>query len=76
MHRARDRQRGGALVALKHMYLQQEGVLPLHVQRELEVLRGVHDPALVSLLDVRQEVGARGHWQLHQQAQQPCRLRA
>jgi serine/threonine protein kinase len=55
VHRARDRETG-ALVALKHMYLQEEGVLPLHVQRELCLLRAVRHPAVVSLLGVQQQV--------------------
>ena len=56
MHRARHRATGG-LVALKHMFLQEEGVLPLHVQRELHLLRTVKHPTVVSLLGVKQQVG-------------------
>ena len=55
MHRARDRETGD-LVALKHMYLQEEGVLPRHVYRELRLLRTVRHPAVVSLLGVQQQV--------------------
>ena len=63
VHRARDRTTG-ALVALKHMYLPHEGAaLPRHVCRELAALTWAprppdlrRHPALVSLLDVRQQV--------------------
>ncbi len=57
MHRARDKQSGEA-VALKVSYLQQEGELPRHTQRELRVLRALAgQPTIVQLLDVRQQVG-------------------
>lgn len=59
VHRARDR-RSGALVALKHMFLREEGELPRHVLRELAVLLSVRHPAIVSLLDVKQEVRCAG----------------
>lgn len=42
------------------MYLPEEaadgGELPLHIRRELQVLRGLQHPGIVSLLDVRQQV--------------------
>jgi hypothetical protein len=40
------------------MFLQEEGVLPLHVQRELQLLRSVRHPAVIGLLQVKQQV----HW--------------
>lgn len=74
VHRARDRRSGG-LVALKHSYLPEGGALPRHVLRELAVLRAVHHPRLVSLLDYRQQVcaGAGSGWLLRGR---PCSLRA
>lgn len=62
VHRARDRQ-SGAVVALKVSYLQQEGELPRHVRRELRVLRALAgQPAIVQLLDMRQQVRGRAHF--------------
>ena len=55
MHRARHRASGNQ-VALKHMFLQEDGLLPLHIRRELQLLRSVQHPSLVTLLDVKQEV--------------------
>ncbi|KAL4854940.1 Cyclin-dependent kinase 20 [Chlorella vulgaris] len=54
VHRARHRT-SGDVVALKHMFLQEEGVLPLHVQRELQLLRSVRHPAVIGLLQVKQQ---------------------
>ncbi|KAL4458336.1 hypothetical protein ABPG75_013201 [Micractinium tetrahymenae] len=54
VHRARDHGTGD-LVALKHMYLQEEGVLPRHVQRELRLLRTVRHPCVVALKEVLQQ---------------------
>ena len=61
VHRARHRATGG-LVALKHMFLQEEGVLPTHVRRELRLLRAVQHPSVVSLLGVKQQVGRACTW--------------
>lgn len=57
VHLAQHRS-SGRLVALKHMFLQEEGVLPLHVRRELHLLRALRHPGVVSLLAVKQQVGA------------------